>query len=137
VKRFLCAAIALLGFGAGNAIAACTAPYLTGPQIQTLLARNTACVGHTPTAQWSEWHNGTTTGSVVDWKLGASDPVDPTATVGTYTITSGPTAGTVKYTYGSSSYTYYIQQGSNPYVFCNTSGSPSFTVTINSGQGPC
>ncbi len=137
MKRLVFAASVLLAIGAGQAIAACTGPFMTAAQIQTAIAGNTACVGHTPTAQFSEWHNGGATGSVVDWKRGPTDANDPTKTVGTYTITTNITAGTVKYTYGSSSFTYFIQQGSNPYVFCNTAGAPSFTVTVNPGQGPC
>jgi hypothetical protein len=138
VKQLVCAAMVLLAIGAGRAIAACTPPFMTAVQIQTLLAGNTACIGHTPNAEWSEWHNGGASGNVVDWKLGASNPVDPTKTVGTFLITTSITAGTVKYTYDSQSYTYFVQQGaSNPYTFCNTGGSPSFAVMVNPGQGPC
>jgi hypothetical protein len=139
VKRFVCAAVALVTLNASHVMAACTPPFMTATQIQTLLANNTACVGHTPTAQWSEWHNGGATGTVVDWKLGASNPVDPTKAVGTYTISLNFTAGTVTYNYtGGGTYAYYVQQGSaNPYTFCNTSGSPVLSVTVNPGQGPC
>lgn len=139
MKRFVCAALTLITVNAGYATAACTPPLMTAAQIQTLLAGNTACVGHTPTAQWSEWHNGGATGTVVDWKLGTGNAVDPTTAVGTYRIATGITAGTVTYTYTvGGTYAYNVQQGStSPYVFCNTSGSPSFSVTVNPGQGPC
>jgi hypothetical protein len=138
MKRFVCTTIMVFTFGAGQAMAACSTSLMTATQIQTLLANNTACVGHTPAATWSEWHNGTVAGSLVDWKKGPTDPVDPTTSVGTYSITSSITAGTVAYTYstGGPVYAYYVQQGStNPYVFCNTSG--SIAVTVNPGQGPC
>ena len=139
MKRFVCGAIALVTFSAGHVMAACAPPFMTAAQIQTLLAGNTACVGHTPTAEWSEWHSGAATGSVVDWKLGPTNSVDPTKTVGTYTIASSITAGTVTYNYtGGGTYAYYVEQGSaSPYTFCNTSGSPIISVTVNSGQGPC
>jgi hypothetical protein len=140
VKRFVYTTITVLTFGAGQAMAACSPPLMTASQIQTLLAGNTACVGHTPSAEWSEWHNGGMTGSVVDWKKGLTDPIDPTTNVGTYTIASSITAGEVTYTYGSGgpSYSYYVQQGStNPYIFCGVSGSPILSVTVNPGQGPC
>src|SRR3954463_14971427 len=98
MKRIVFTTGLLLAIGAGQAIAACTPPFMTAAQIQALIATNTACVGHTPTAQWSEWHNGGATGNVVDWKLGLSDPNDPTTRVGTYTVTTNITAGTITYT---------------------------------------
>lgn len=138
MRRFVSTSVVALTLYSTAAFAACTPPFMTAGQIKTLLANNTACIGHTPTAEWSEWHNGGSTGTLVDWKKGASDPVDPTTTVGTYAITSSITAGIVNYTYGTNSYNYYVSAGSaNPYTFCNVAGAPSFSVTVNPGQGPC
>jgi hypothetical protein len=123
--------------GVGNAAAQC-APQMPLSQLQTLLPNNTACVGTTPNATWSEWHNGTSTGSVVDWKKGPGDPVDPTEVVGTYVITGTNEGSAVIYTYGSTSYTYTVTQGAGPvYTFCPVGGGPNFSVTIKAGQTSC
>jgi hypothetical protein len=123
--------------GVGNASAQC-APQMTLSQLQALLSNRTACVGITPSATWSEWHNGTTTGSVVDWKKGPGDPVDPTAIVGTYAITGDTQGSAITYIYASASYTYTVTQGVGPvYTFCPAGGGTNFSVTIKTGQTPC
>ena len=107
--------------GVANAQTRC-GPQMTATQLQALLPNNTACIGTTPNATWSEWHNGTAAGSVVDWKKGPSDPVDPTRIVGTYQIT-GNTAGSVTYVYGSGHYAFTVTQGAGPvYTFCPSDG---------------
>jgi hypothetical protein len=122
--------------GFGSAAAQC-APQMTLAQLQTLLQNNTACVGTTPNATWSEWHNGSTNGSVVDWKKGPGDPVDPTKTVGTYAITGDTGTSAVTYTYGGIGYSYTVTQGAGPvYTFCTTGGA-SLSVTIKPGQSSC
>jgi hypothetical protein len=124
--------------GVGHAAAQC-APQMTTTQLQTVLANNTACVGTTPNATWSEWHNGTTTGSVVDWKLGPSDPVDPTEIVGTYAIASNGDGAAVTYTYGANNFSFTVTQGAGPvYTFCPAAGGGSIlSVTIKTGQTSC
>jgi hypothetical protein len=125
----------LLVASMGSAMGQCTSP-MSLPTLRTLLTNITACVGSTPNAQWSEWHNA---GTLVDWKKGRSDPSDPTSTVGTYTIAeNGSNGGQVTYTYGSNSYSYAVQTGSGPvYTFCPVGSGTALSVTIKPGQGPC
>jgi hypothetical protein len=127
---------ALLVASMGSAMAQCATPIAT-QALRTLLTNNTACVGSTPNAQWSEWHNA---GTLVDWKKGPSDPRDPTTTVGTYVISAnGDNGGRVTYTYGINSYSYAVQAATVPiYTFCPlTGGGATLSVTIKPGQGPC
>jgi hypothetical protein len=130
---------ALLIVSMGSAMAQCASP-MSLPTLRTLLANNTACIGSTPNAEWSEWHNGNgTAGTLVDWKKGPSDRNDPTSNVGTYTTSAqGMLAGKVTYTYGSNSYSYVVQAGSGPvYTFCPLAGGANLSVMIKPGQGPC
>jgi hypothetical protein len=137
VRSVILVAFPLLVAGAGNAAAQC-APQMTLTQLQTLLPNATACVGTTPNATWSEWHNGTTTGSVVDWKKGPGDPVDPTVIVGTYAIIGNTDGSAVTYTYGSTTYTFTVTQGAGPvYTFCPAGGGTNLSVTIKTGQTSC
>lgn len=142
MKRISLAALAfsVIALGiAGADAATCSSTVMTSSQIQTLLAGNTACVGHTPNAQWSEWHNGTTSGNVVDWKLGPTDPKDPTSVVGTFQIRAKPSGGQIIYSYpGGYQYAYVVYTGtSNPYTFCNVADGSTILVTVNPGQGAC
>jgi hypothetical protein len=137
VRSVILVAGVLFGAGVGNAAAQC-APQMTLTQLQALLPNHTACVGTTPNATWSEWHNGASSGSVVDWKKGPSDPVDPTTSVGTYAITGNTEGSAVTYTYGSRVYTYTVTQGAGPvYTFCPAGGGANLSVTIKTGQTSC
>jgi hypothetical protein len=107
-----------------------------------------ACVGTSPNAQWNELHTGNgNSGTMIDWKLGPTDPVDPSTTVGAYQVTAGPAGGgqnpgLITYTYGSTAYGYYIVANlgasvPNPgqYSFCGYSGgAPQLAVTISASH---
>jgi hypothetical protein len=130
---------ALLVASMGSAMAQCANP-MSLPALRTLLGNNTACIGSTPHAEWSEWHTGSgSAGTLVDWKKGPSDRSDPSSTVGSYsTSANGMLGGKVTYTYGSGSYSYVVQAGSGPvYTFCPLAGGANLSVTIKPGQGPC
>jgi hypothetical protein len=146
MKRMMAVGTLLAAFGIGHAVAqSCgTAPTagLTPVQIETLIGGQYACVGSSPTAQWNELHTGSassSTGSMVDYKLGPTDKVDPSTTVGTYRISAGPLGGgqnpgLITYTYGSQAYGYYIVDNlSHPqYSFCGaTGGVPQLAVTVS------
>ena len=78
---------------------------LTASQIQALLTTNYAC-GSSGTEKWDEILIGGASGDVNDYKKGPSDPVDPSAKVGIYTINANDT---ITYNYGSGgTYTYSI-----------------------------
>lgn len=112
-------------------------------QITLLLSGNYACVGVFPNAQWNELHNA---GSVIDYKLGPTDPRDPTQTVGTYVV-SGTGVGVVTYIYASGGGTYayniYDNQTHPAYSFCTTGGGQNLLVNVvapgagASGHGGC
>jgi hypothetical protein len=84
--------------------------------------------------QWQEWHNGGPSGSVVDYKRGPSDPVDPAATVGSYSIASD---ATITYTYGSQSYKYAVCRNGTATTFCGAAfGGRDITgATVSSSGG--
>ncbi len=87
-------------------------------QVQALLSNAMVCasVGN---EQWQEFHQGGTSGPVIDYKRG-SDPVDPSEQVGTFLISdtaAGGSAG-VQYTYGTNSYAYRVCQATGTVNFC-------------------
>ena len=100
MKKAHIAVLALFGI-AGNAVAQ-AGPcggfngVKTAADIQTLLAGKYACVHN----QSNELHSG---GTLIDFKKGPSDPVNPSEQVGTYTITAGTAASydRITYNYGT------------------------------------
>ncbi len=139
--------LVMLAFSAGEAAAQnCTGAQLGQAAIGALVTNRYVCVGASPNAQWNELHTG---GKVIDYKLGPSDPVDPSDTVanptGTYVIGPGSpqSVGKITYTYpggGTYSYTVRANLGStNPatgtYSFCGASaGSPNLAVTVSASH---
>ena len=106
--------------------------------LSTLLTGNTVCVGTTGNWQAQEFHkNG---GSLIDWKQGAGSAIDPTAPVGTWSLTGTGAAAIVNYNYtdgGSSSYSYTVfDNGNNSYSFCS-GGNVIVTGNIKTGQTGC
>lgn len=111
---------------------------MNNPTIQSVLGGKYACVG-TP-LQNDELHTGTTTdtsGQVLDYKKGPSDPVDPSDTpahpTGTYSI-SGEV---ITYTYGSLTFSYNINQApsGSVYTFCRvTPTGADLLVTVQTGH---
>ena len=157
MKPVIIMGIAALALGTTEAIAV-TCPaiptsggpgtYLTGNQLRNLLNTKYACVGTYPNAQWNELHTG---GTVTDYKLGATDPKDPSTVVGSYSVTSVPQSGNtqgpgyVTYTYsgGGGTYDYYVNNTngitpiSNPgtYSFCVRTSGTALDVKVNTGTG--
>jgi hypothetical protein len=136
----LAVALALAGLPAA-AMAACGAPSvrLADPALTTLLQGNTVCVPVVtqPTMTWQEFHQAG--GTLIDYKRGPSDPVDPTKIVGTWAITGNSTRGWfVTYTYPPSGGTYNYSvwdNGNGTHSFC--SANPEIIGKVIIGQVAC
>ncbi len=140
------AGLTLVSLG-GQAIAACTNPTrLSAAQISALVGGNTVCVPNVtvPTMTWQELHVGTstsTTGALIDFKRGPGHAVDPSETVGTWTV-NGTGAGnatiTHSYNAGGGSYIYTVHGtgvvGSD-HSFCV--GATEIVARVKAGGGAC
>ena len=142
MKKIVLVAVMAGSLVSGQAMAACTqATRLAGPDIITLLSGNTVCVPTVtiPTMTWQELHSGTSGGPLIDYKRGPGHPVDPSETVGTWTVTGqGNSPGNVVHNYGSGgSYTYTVHSTSvsNMYSFCV--GATEIVARVKSGGGAC
>lgn len=130
-----------LAFGAlmlagltNGAMAACSAPYMNGPNVSALLSGNTVCSPANCSAascKWQEQHR--TNGELWDYKKG-SNPVDPTSKEGTWNVASN---GKVTHSYsGGSSYTYDVKDnGSGSYSFCGGPAEIFFSVKSGVSSG--
>ena len=143
MKKIVLVAVMAGSLVSGQAMAACTAATrLAGPAIITLLAGNTVCV---PTATiltmtWQELHSGTSGGPLIDYKRGPSHPVDPSETVGTWTVNGteqGNSSVTHAYSGGGGTYTYTVHSTtvSDIYSFCV--GATEIVARVKSGGGAC
>lgn len=103
--------------------------------LAALLSNKMVC-GNVGGEVWQEHHNGSASGSLVDYKKGPTDPVDPTTTVGSYVVNSD---NTVTYAYsGGGTYTYDVcyVSSSNTYTFCGAAyGGRNITGTRIGGAG--
>jgi hypothetical protein len=86
--------------------------------------------------RWQEFHQ--VGGNLIDYKLGPSDPVDPTETVGTWS------AGTGLLTHdygGGGSYVWAVCREGGPtsttFTLVSTTAGTITGVTLQSGQVPC
>jgi hypothetical protein len=131
--------IQLVGFsllcGLSGAVAAnCTIETAIN-DLQTLLPGKTVCATY-GTDQWQEYH--ALGGDLIDYKQGPPAPgnVDPTETVGTWSISDDKEKVTYSYT-GGDSYTYTVHaEGNDKYSFCN--GSTQITgATLKPNQVSC
>lgn len=147
MKRIMIISVILLMAASGNTMADCKSnSRIDSPTLNNLLTNNTVCKANTPANglwNWQEYHNPS--GSLIDYKRGPDNAIDPTKTVGVWSIS--PTTSTVTYNYGpGQSYTYTVHKPSNnasgpPYDFCLSEG-PSITptvagATIISGSSGC
>ena len=117
---------------------------VTDAALVSLLSNRMACavLGN---ERWQEWHNGTTSGPLVDYKKGPGHSTDPSETVGTYSIVgsgaTNPNASRVRYTYtGDTSYEYAVCQEGGAVHFCGAEyGGRNITNAAVSGSGlsPC
>ena len=116
---------------AGQAAAACSGTALDVTQLSAKFSGNTVCAQRAGD-RWQEYHQGTGSGDLIDWKMGPGHAVDPSKQVGTWSATSSGLA----YNYGSGgNYTYQVFDNNNgTYSFCNGA---EMLVTVRSGQGAC
>ena len=116
---------------------------MTQLNIENKIVNEYTCVGTYPHASWNELLTPTSplavdTGTVTDYNLGPTDPIDPTKPVGTYTISNitvgGATVGILTYTYGTQSFSYQIERTlqSAPFatLFCPQGAGYSGTVNV-------
>lgn len=137
--HMLAVSLALTGLTA-DAMAACGAPSvrLSDTQLTALLQGNTVCVPVVtqPTMTWQEFHQAG--GTLIDYKRGPSDPVDPTAIRGTWAITGGTRFPSVTYTYPPAGGTYIYSvwnNGNATYSFCGAG--PEIIGRVIAGQVAC
>jgi len=106
--------------------------------LSSLLTGNTVCVGATGHWEAQEFHKSG--GSLIDWKQGTGNAIDPTTQVGTWSLTGTGAAAKVNYNYtggSSSSYSYTVfDNGNKSYSFCS-GGNVIVTGTIKTGQTGC
>lgn len=153
VRIILLASVATLALATGaRAQCSCATQQVTnsptGAQNLSLaLSGNTVCVAKGGGGwQNQELHSGgPASGSLIDYKKGPSDPIDPTSTVGTWSISGTGTSTSVTYSYPSGSTgTYAVcsaqsQPGPGATIgFCPDNNSSSvITATLLAGSGPC
>ena len=116
---------------AGQAAAACSGTALDVTQLSAKFSGNTVCAQRAGD-RWQEYHQGTGSGDLIDWKMGPGHAVDPSKQVGTWSATNTGMA----YDYGSGGqYTYQVfDNNDGTYSFCNGA---EMAVTVRSGQGAC
>jgi hypothetical protein len=106
------------------------------PSLSSSLSLNTVCVGSAGNWQNQEYHAGTGSGSIIDWKLGAPSPTnkDPTATIGTWSLSGN----TVVYNYtGAGSFSFTVWQQTNGSLDFCSGASTVVNGTVKAGQSAC
>jgi len=128
--------VALAGFSP-SVLAGCSTGRVNEPALTTLLKDNTVCVppGTVPTMEAQELHQSG--GKLIDYKRGPSDKVDPSAEVGTWTVTGSNRGAFVTHNYGNGRiYTYSVyNNGDGTHSFC--SGGAEIKAKIKLGGGAC
>lgn len=138
MKRLMVTSFVLLAGFSGGVMAVCTSPYLDANAVSNLLPGNTVCSPancNQATCTWQEQHRGSgISGTLWDYKKGASDPVDPTKQVGNWSVASNGRI-THSYTGGGGSFTYAVKDnGGGSYGFCSGApGSPEIPFSVKSG----
>ena len=119
----------------GQAAAACTGNAMNQTQLSSTFSNNTVCAQR-GSDRWQEYHQGTGSGNLIDWKMGPTHAVDPTKQVGTWSITGNGNGARLAYNYGSGgSYSYQVfDNGNGTYSFCNGA---EMVVTRRANQGAC
>ena len=113
----------------------------TAAAVATLLGNKTVCAA-AGNDSWQEFHSGATEagGPLIDYKLGPGHPVDPSETVGSWSVVSGAgtrTGAAVSHNYGSGgTYTYVVCDAAGTVNFC---GAPRNVTgaTLRNGQVSC
>lgn len=109
----------------------------TGNNFNNFISGATICATR-GSDRWQEFHQSG--GALIDWKLGANHPIDPTKQVGTWSASNGADA-TVTHTYGSTSYVWAVCRVGTaaPYTYTlvSTTGGTITGATIVSGPSAC
>ena len=119
----------------GQAMSACFGTALNGGQMRSQIVGSTVCAAR-GSDRWQEFHQSG--GSLIDYKMGATDKVDPSKAVGTWSIQNvggGTTA--MRYNYGTGgTYDYVIYpNGGTSYSFCRAG--VELPATVLPGQVKC
>jgi hypothetical protein len=154
IRQMLLASVTALVFATGaHAQCSCATTQVTNglnstdQNLSSALSRNTVCVAKGGGWENQEYHAGSAAGgNIIDYKKGPTDPVDPTATIGTWAISGNGRNTQVTYSYSGGSIGVYAVCGvgtSTPgpgsaIGFCSAATSPAtISATIKGGQGPC
>ena len=113
MKKFVLVAAIAGSLVSGQANAVCSGgTRLNAAAITALLGGNTVCVPALTAnpMTWQELHVGSPGGALIDYKRGPGHAVDPSQTVGTWTVTgTGAGSSFVTHNYGAGgSYTYSV-----------------------------
>ena len=126
---------------AGQAAAACASPStpLNQNELVTLVAGKTVCVPNGTEWQWQELHNGSNQqgGTLIDYKRGPGHAVDPSETVGSWSVSNKGGNATIEHKYGSGgTFTYSVwNNGNGTHSFC--SAAPEIVATVKTTQTGC
>ena len=111
---------------------------LTQAEVVALVAGRTMCAARAPD-RWQEFHSGATAagGPLNDWKRGPGHPVDPTETVGSWSVNGS----LLTHNYGVNNvFTWLVcRPGSSPNITLVSTGSSGTVNGINTlaGQVAC
>ena len=135
MKKLAILGVILASCVAGESMAACSDPVVTGAPLVDLIAGNTVCAMFNGD-QWQEQHRAG--GELWDYKLGPGDPIDPTAEVGSWMVITGLRGNVVRYTYSAGSYIYTVHgsgQIGQPHSFCG--GVEIHDAILKQGETSC
>ena len=104
-------------------------PRISGTALSNLIVGQTACAT-LGGSSWQSYHQSG--GSLIDYKKGPGDPVDPSKVMGTWSINNDK----VQYNYGTGGlFEYEVCGTSSSATYCGASIIPS--VRFLAGQGAC
>lgn len=136
LKIVVCAAV--FAFSTEGAMAACSTPAATqvkNGDLGVLLSGNTVCAVRNG-ERWQEEHHAG--GVLKDYKKGPTDKIDPTKTLGAWTISGSGANTNVIYTYtgGGGSYPFTVwDNGGGSYSMCKAGGTLDLNFTLRPGTG--
>lgn len=111
---------------------------VTGQALVALLGTKTVC-GQLKDDTWQEFHSGTTAagGSLIDYKRGPNDPVDPSKQVGNWSVQNvGAADSYVVYDYGSGgAYSFAVCQAGGSVSFCGITPPNAAVTNTRSSRG--
>ena len=145
MKPFVVPAFVALVCMSGIAQADCTSAVLDAPTLSTVFAEKTVCGrpgasypgqgGASSADRWQEYHNPS--GALVDFKRGAADPVDPSKTVGSWSIDAQANKLVHQYT-GGSTFSWNVRGTvGGPYSFCTDAGAEHVVALVQAGSTGC